>query len=306
MAPLALSLEGGIEARFFHGNGSAVTDVNAVTLRGRETSSFANTSHAHSGSDIQTGTVAEARIDSRMARDTEVAASYVPKTGGTVTGDLAIGTSSPQAPLHVSSANINIRDNYLNGEDVLIEGHGATVGIYSSTDGSDGSALVFGETPAGSAEFHDKWAIVRETSGGGQDLRFTFGADADYFKNETRFEIGDDGILTGAGIARAFAVVSDSGVVLQSSPNVEGVVRVSAAGSYSYILQLKQPILRCNVDDIPFTPVAVAAATTAAFRSAQYECGPACEAGAACGDLYIQMRDSVGNAPAAPFSVVVW
>jgi hypothetical protein len=35
-------------------------------------------SHAHSGSDITSGTVAEARIDSAIARDAEVAAAYQP------------------------------------------------------------------------------------------------------------------------------------------------------------------------------------------------------------------------------------
>lgn len=39
---------------------------------------YANASHAHSGADITTGTVAEARIDAAIARDAEVAAAYSP------------------------------------------------------------------------------------------------------------------------------------------------------------------------------------------------------------------------------------
>jgi len=38
----------------------------------------ANTSHAHAGEDITSGTVADARIASSIARDSEVAAAYQP------------------------------------------------------------------------------------------------------------------------------------------------------------------------------------------------------------------------------------
>jgi hypothetical protein len=49
-----------------------VTNLNADRLDDREASSFANAIHAHSGADITSGTVAEARIDAAVARDSEV------------------------------------------------------------------------------------------------------------------------------------------------------------------------------------------------------------------------------------------
>lgn len=45
---------------------------NANLLDGLDSTSFATSSHVHSGADITAGTVAEARIDALLARDTEV------------------------------------------------------------------------------------------------------------------------------------------------------------------------------------------------------------------------------------------
>jgi hypothetical protein len=45
---------------------------NADLLDGLDSTSFATSSHVHSGADITSGTVAEARIDALLARDTEV------------------------------------------------------------------------------------------------------------------------------------------------------------------------------------------------------------------------------------------
>jgi hypothetical protein len=45
---------------------------NANLLDGLDSTSFATSSHAHSGADITSGTVAEARIDALLARDSEV------------------------------------------------------------------------------------------------------------------------------------------------------------------------------------------------------------------------------------------
>lgn len=45
---------------------------NANLLDGLDSTSFASSSHAHSGADITSGTVADARIDALLARDSEV------------------------------------------------------------------------------------------------------------------------------------------------------------------------------------------------------------------------------------------
>src|SRR5215212_7810267 len=48
------------------------TNLNADKLDDREASTFADATHQHSGTDITSGTVAEARIDATIARDGEV------------------------------------------------------------------------------------------------------------------------------------------------------------------------------------------------------------------------------------------
>ena len=52
---------------------SATNAQNAATLEGKTASEFANSVHTHSGEQIDSGTVAEARIDGAIARDSEVA-----------------------------------------------------------------------------------------------------------------------------------------------------------------------------------------------------------------------------------------
>jgi hypothetical protein len=49
-----------------------VVNRNAATLQGKTASEFAPAAHTHSGADITSGTVAEARIDNALARDNEV------------------------------------------------------------------------------------------------------------------------------------------------------------------------------------------------------------------------------------------
>jgi len=51
---------------------TADSAINADMVDGKHDSDFAAVSHSHSGSDITTGTVAEARIDTAIARDSEI------------------------------------------------------------------------------------------------------------------------------------------------------------------------------------------------------------------------------------------
>ena len=70
----ALSLEVGSGHAPLTVNASAgkATNLNADRIDDREASSFADATHQHSGADITSGTVAEARIDATIARDGEV------------------------------------------------------------------------------------------------------------------------------------------------------------------------------------------------------------------------------------------
>lgn len=51
---------------------AVVGNLNSDELDGKDSTQFANAAHAHSGADISSGTVAEARIDGSVARDSEV------------------------------------------------------------------------------------------------------------------------------------------------------------------------------------------------------------------------------------------
>lgn len=56
-------------------------DIDADTLDGKNSTEFADSSHTHSGSAITSGTVAEARIDGAIARDSEVSNGYIQGRG---------------------------------------------------------------------------------------------------------------------------------------------------------------------------------------------------------------------------------
>jgi hypothetical protein len=69
---------------------------NSSLLDGLDSIAFASSSHVHSGADITTGTVAEARIDALLARDTEVFGIVTSNdgTGSALDADLLDGMSS--------------------------------------------------------------------------------------------------------------------------------------------------------------------------------------------------------------------
>ena len=222
VAPAELVIDGGVVAGSFTGDGSTLTGVAAATLQGSVPSDFAAASHPHSADQITSGRFKDERIPHGIARDSEVAAGYLPKGGGTLSGGLIV---EPQ--------ELDLPASFLYQDDLVIESTDAVLGLYSSPTGSFGSAVVLGETKPVSGIGTDKWAMVRETTFGGGDLRFTFGTDSRYDQNPTMVELTDDGGLvmpgkfsvsssgeiTGRGIARAFGFVSFQGLG-RSSPNI--------------------------------------------------------------------------------------
>jgi hypothetical protein len=69
---------------------------NAETIGGQTPSAFAPASHSHSGNDITSGTVAEARIDSAITRDNEVMSIILANdgSGSGINADLLDGIDS--------------------------------------------------------------------------------------------------------------------------------------------------------------------------------------------------------------------
>lgn len=77
-------------------NDGAGSDLDADLLDGQSSAAFAGASHTHSGDDITSGTVAEARIAAQLARDTEVfgIVTDADGTGSGLDADLLDGQSS--------------------------------------------------------------------------------------------------------------------------------------------------------------------------------------------------------------------
>jgi hypothetical protein len=109
-------------------------------------------------------------------------------------GNVGIGTATPRAQLHVRQSSLNMNPEALELEDLIAEDTDAVLGLYSSSGGLWGSAIALGEIGSDGA-LVNKWGIARRTSGGGSDLRFTYGTDPDYGLNPTRLAINPDGGL---------------------------------------------------------------------------------------------------------------
>ena len=125
-------------------DGSGST-LDADLLDGLGSGAFASTSHVHSGDDITSGTVAEARIAAAVARDAEVfgIVTAADGSGSTLDADLLDGMSSGT---FASSSHVHSGDDVTTGTvdesviDVLIARVSDVFAIVLAADGS-GSGL---------------------------------------------------------------------------------------------------------------------------------------------------------------------
>ncbi len=138
-----------------------------------------------------------------------------------VTGNVGIGTNAPLAEqddqsLHVSNIDLSLSSGPLQSDDILIESNDAVLGLYSSPQGSAGSAITFKEIDAGALV--DTWAIVRETSSAGAGLRFMYGFNDNYFGNPTRVYFDGNGNV-GIGTRSP-----DAKLEIGGTPGVDGIM----------------------------------------------------------------------------------
>lgn len=112
---------------------------------------------------------------------------------GSADGAVSVGESAPLAPLHIQNVSAALPAAAINGEDAIIEDSDAVLGLYSGSAGDYGSAVVLGEIAGG---LENKWSMVRTTSttGSANELRFTFGTNANYGSNPSVLRIGPDGL----------------------------------------------------------------------------------------------------------------
>ncbi len=99
-----------------------------------------------------------------------------------VSGNVGIGETQPWTKLHVQRNDIELPPSAYGQEEAILEDSDACLGLYSNPGGTYGSALSFGEISGGALV--NKWTIVR-TTGTAPELRFRFGANADYGSNTT-------------------------------------------------------------------------------------------------------------------------
>jgi hypothetical protein len=96
---------------------------------------------------------------------------------------LGIGTTAPLARTHLRGSSLSLPSEAVHYDEFILEDADAILGLYSGTSGPAGSAITFGEIAGGALA--EKWAIIRETAGGGKGLRITYGTDKDQFVNPT-------------------------------------------------------------------------------------------------------------------------
>jgi hypothetical protein len=104
---------------------------------------------------------------------------------------LGIGTTAPLTTAHVRGSSLSLPSGAIHYDEFILEDADAILGLYSGTAGPAGSAVTFGEVSGGALV--DKWAIIRETSGGGKGLRVTYGTGKDQFVNTTMMYLDSSG-----------------------------------------------------------------------------------------------------------------
>lgn len=126
--------------------------------------------------------------------------------------------------MHLVGANLNVNVDALAGGDpvdLVIESGDAQIYLMSDNGGNFGSVLALGEV--NNSTFVNGWGLVRETTGNGGDLRFTFGTNANTSLNTTRVEFRTDGTVFKSGGGNTWDQVSDARLKHDVQP-IEGAL----------------------------------------------------------------------------------
>ncbi len=87
---------------------------------------------------------------------------------------VGIAEANPIATLHVQQQDLSIDVPAIAGDDLIIEAADAVLGLYSNSGGGFGSGMSLAEVGSGGV-VTNKWLLIRETTTGGNGLRFVFG-----------------------------------------------------------------------------------------------------------------------------------
>lgn len=146
-------------------------------------------------------------------------------------GDVGIGTLTPERTLHVQNQDISVVPFNLGNEDLVVESVDSALALISNADGNFGSHLTLRE--AGGVQGEDLWGILRTVStalgvpGNFQSrLEFTFGADRFASNNPDAMVIDWDNSHAHVGINTN----SPSGELhVAQKPEFEGLTRIVAS-----------------------------------------------------------------------------
>ncbi len=121
--------------------------LNADLLDGQDSTAFSATGHQHSGADITTGTVTEARIDAAMARDTEILPAVLAGdgAGSTLDADLLDGQDSAAFMAAGTDNWVDVAGDTMTGS-LNLPANGLVVGS-SQIVASEGNVGVGAATP---------------------------------------------------------------------------------------------------------------------------------------------------------------
>ncbi len=145
----------------------------------------------------------------------------------TVTGKIGVGEPSPLAKLHVRSGDIQLPQTATYGDDAIVEGSDAVLGLYSTDGGSYGSAITLAELDAAHA-LTGKWSMFR-TTGVSSRLTFSFGPDSSYAANPAIMSLRSTGVGIGTTSPARKLEINDT----------QAFVRITSSSAQGSVLELK-------------------------------------------------------------------
>ncbi|HED66099.1 MAG TPA: hypothetical protein ENJ09_11160 [Planctomycetes bacterium] len=198
-----------------------VPNLNADTVDGLHAASFTQLGQSIDSSEIVDGSIVDADISSSALIDGKKVDPDFGARDVITSGRLMVGTNVPLGRARVSDAKLGLNASHLGSEDLVVESSDAFLGLVSDEVGTFGSGLTLRELNGGLLK--DAWALLRQTSAGGSDLRFTYGSDPLPERNApilTMERSGNVGIGTTAPVTR-LNIVGGSDV----QPNGGGAIQ---------------------------------------------------------------------------------
>lgn len=143
-------------------------------------------------------------------------------------GNVGIGVTSPETPLHVVQQNVGVRGVYTT---CLIEAEDSQLDINSNSAGLWGSVINLVEGNGSSNT--NTWSIARRTSGGDNSLKFNFGTVNSHL-NSNKVTFTSDARV-GIGVGSPTAALEVEGVIVSNGGSYPSAA--STLGDVGYVIK---------------------------------------------------------------------